>query len=89
MKVKFFAYIRDYTKSKEIVHERCSTVKDLLLSLCDMYGDKFRKLIFREGELSSEIIILINGMHIVHYNGIDTTLSESDEISIFPMIAGG
>lgn len=89
MVIKFFAYIRDYTHTKETKIDKCGTVKELLQTLCRVYGQKFEGKIFKDGELSSEIIILVNGRHILHYDGINTKLSEDDEISIFPVVAGG
>lgn len=89
MKVLFFAYIRDYTNTKEITVEYCSTLKDLLLKLCEIYGPKFERLIFKGDIISDEIIILINGRNIVHLSGIDTLLCPENEISIFPVVAGG
>lgn len=89
MVVKFFAYIRDYTHTKETNIEKCDTVERLLLKLCSIYGRSFEKRIFEDGKLSDEIIILVNGRHIVHYDGIYTELKDEDEISIFPVVAGG
>ncbi|TDT51057.1 ubiquitin-like small modifier protein 1 [Fonticella tunisiensis] len=89
MKVKFFAYLRDYTKAKEIELEYCSTVDELLHRLCDRYGDEIRRKLFNGSELSNEIIILINGRHIAHLEGRNTILKEDDVISIFPVVAGG
>jgi molybdopterin synthase sulfur carrier subunit len=89
MKIRFFAYIRDYTDSKEIDFGYCETVQELLLKLCSKYGKRFEQKIFKGTELSSEIIILVNGRHIIHYEGLQTQLSENDEISIFPVVAGG
>ena len=89
MKVKYFAYIRDYTGSKEIEIEHCKTLKELLIRLCQKYGKKFESKIFKDDSLSSEIIILVNGRNIVHLHGLDTFLSSEDEISIFPVVAGG
>jgi len=89
MIVKYFAYIRDYTGAKEIEIDHCPTLYDLLLKLCDKYGVKFRNKIFADGNLSNEIIILVNGRNIVHLQGLDTCLSSNDEISIFPVVAGG
>lgn len=89
MVIKFFAYIRDYTHTKEMKAEKCDTVKELLQMLCGLYGKKFEDKVFKDGELSSEIIILVNGRHILHYDGINTKLSDDDEISIFPVVAGG
>ncbi|HYF81428.1 MAG TPA: ubiquitin-like small modifier protein 1 [Clostridia bacterium] len=89
MKVKYFAFIRDYTGSKEICIESCSTLRELLDKLCSRYGKRFREKLFAGERLSEDIIIMVNGRHIEHLNGIDTHLEENDEISIFPKIAGG
>lgn len=89
MKVKYFAYIRDYTGSKEIQMEHCNSLNELLIILCKRYGAKFKNKIFKNDDLSDEIIILINGRNIVHLQGLDTLLSPEDEISIFPVVAGG
>ncbi len=90
MKIKFFAYIRDYTGSREIEYNRCTTVQELLDELCIKYGKKFRELIFTgDRQLSDEIIILVNGRNIVHMEFLDTPLRPDDEISIFPVVAGG
>lgn len=89
MVVKFFAFFRDYTHTKETTVDGCETVKELVQKLCDMYGAKFGEKIYKDQALTSEVIILVNGRHITHYDGIDTKLSKDDEISIFPVVAGG
>lgn len=89
MNIKYFAYIRGYTKCKEEDFRYCETVEELLLELCDKYGNKFRAKIFVGDKLSDEIIILVNGRHIVHLNELKTKLEHKDRISIFPVVAGG
>jgi molybdopterin synthase sulfur carrier subunit len=92
MIIKFFAYIRDYTHTKETQMEQCDTVDELLKKLCSMYGKRFEEKVYKDkqtSELSSEIIILVNGRHITHYDGVQTKLNQEDEISIFPVVAGG
>jgi molybdopterin synthase sulfur carrier subunit len=89
MTIKFFAYIRDFTHTKETSMEKCETVEELLKKLCIRYGRKFEEKVIPGGELSAEIIILVNGRHITHYDGVHTKLSQEDEISIFPVVAGG
>ncbi|MEG2419744.1 MAG: MoaD/ThiS family protein [Eubacterium sp.] len=39
--------------------------------------------------LGDEIIILVNGRHVEHLNGIHTPLVPSDTVAIFPVVAGG
>lgn len=89
MKILFFAYLRDYTKCKEIYINHFNTVEEMLKQLCFKYGSKFENKIFKEGNLSDEIIILVNGRHIDHLAGVKTNLNEGDVISIFPVVAGG
>ena len=89
MKVKFFAYLRDYTKTKEVDINGCTTVLELLNLLSDKYGKNLSQALFKNSELSNEIIILVNGRHIVHLNGVKTEINENDEISLFPVVAGG
>jgi molybdopterin synthase sulfur carrier subunit len=89
MKVKFFAYLRDYTKTMEIEIDSCLTLQELLVELCDRYGSNFKRKVFNGKGISNEIIILVNGRNIMHLQGIDTKLNKEDEISIFPVVAGG
>lgn len=89
MKVMFFAYIRDYTGCREIDMEYCEDLEALLYRLSDRFGRKFQSKLFNGEKLSEEIIILVNGRHIVHLDGIHTKLESTDEISIFPVVAGG
>lgn len=89
MRVKFFAFIRDYTGSKEVYIDSCNTLRELLYKLCSKYGKRLSERLFNGDSLSEDIIIMVNGRHIEHLQGLDTILGEKDEISIFPRVAGG
>lgn len=89
MIIKFFAFFRDYTGTKETSAEGCNTLKELLDKLCIRYGRRFTEKVFSGDGLGDDVIILVNGRHIEHLQGIQTALSENDEISIFPKVAGG
>ncbi|MDI3535382.1 MAG: sulfur-carrier protein [Thermosediminibacterales bacterium] len=89
MKVKIFANLREITKVKQLEGIKADDVRGLLSKLCDKFGRAFEKKVFPDGKLSEEIIILINGIHITHLKGLDTSLNDDDEISIFPMVYGG
>lgn len=89
MIIKFFAFFRDYTGTKETSATGCTTLKELLDTLCDRYGKRFTEKVFSGDKLGDDIIILVNGRHIEHLQGLDTSLAENDEISIFPKVAGG
>lgn len=89
MRVKFFAFIREYTGTKETSADACTDLRELLEKLCSRYGAGLRAKLFEGDMLSGDIIIMVNGRHIEHLEGLDTELGEDDEISIFPRVAGG
>ena len=89
IQVEFFATIRDLTGEKEIRVEKTAAVGDLLRLLFRRYGLPLRKKIFDGEELSNEITILVNGMHIASTGGLGTPLSDGDEVAIFPIVGGG
>jgi molybdopterin synthase sulfur carrier subunit len=45
--------------------------------------------VYSGAELSDAIIILVNGRNVLYLKGLDTPLEADDEVSIFPMVAGG
>ena len=91
MRVKFFAYIRDYTGCKEAEVPFRETAGSLAQALCCQYGEKLRgKLLSPEGnDFHKDIIFLINGRHVVHLGGFNAPLAEDDTVQIFPVVAGG
>jgi molybdopterin synthase sulfur carrier subunit len=90
MRVKFFAYLRDYTGCKETDVPCQETIDGLIRILADQYGPRLRdKMLAPDGGLGPEIIILINGRHIAHLGGLNASLCENDTVQIFPMVAGG
>ena len=95
MRVRFFAYLRNFTGCVEADIPYEETAGALARSLCDRYGAKLRQKIFpvegpgAEEEFSPEIIILINGRHVCHLGGVAAPLKSDDRVDIFPMLAGG
>ncbi|MDI6600978.1 MAG: MoaD family protein [Thermoanaerobacteraceae bacterium] len=89
MRVKFFGYMRDYTGCKETDVKGYETLRELLAGLSRVYGERFGKEVLKDVGISDRIIVLVNGRNIVFLNGVDTHLEDSDEVSIFPVVAGG
>lgn len=89
IKIEFFATIRELTGEKEIAIEKTAAMGDLLRLLFQRYGTPLREKIFDGEELSDEITILVNGMHIASTGGLATPLSDGDEVAIFPIVGGG
>jgi molybdopterin synthase sulfur carrier subunit len=91
VRVKFFAYIRDFTGCKETDFPFHDTVGKLARALCDHYGKKLRdKMLNAAGDdFGPDIIVLINGRHVAHLGGFNAPLKEDDTVFVFPMVAGG
>ncbi len=89
MKVKFFGYLRDYTGCKETTVEGYGSLGELLNGLSKIYGERFEKEVLKDGGISERIIVLINGRNIAFLNGMETKLEDKDEVSVFPVVAGG
>ena len=102
MRVRFFAYLRNFTGCAETDIPYRETIGALARSLCDRYGDKLRQKIFpssdhlqaviAEGEeekFGPEIIFLINGRHVNHLGGFSAPLNPDDTVDVFPVVAGG
>jgi len=89
IKVKFYASFREvfHTKEVNIQVENGTNIRKLLALLCD--SPQRLEELFDNNKLKPFIIVLKNGRHIQHLNGLETDLEEGDNIAIFPPIAGG
>jgi adenylyltransferase/sulfurtransferase len=66
------------------------TLKDAFAKISKTMGDDFkRKVLNEDGTPRSLINIYINGKNAKFSSGLDTSLSDGDEISILPAVAGG
>ena len=93
MRVRFFAYLRgpEYASCKETSITGAGTVRELGLRLGGLYGERFLNEFFTPDrtDLGERIIVLVNGRRVEFLSGLDTPLKESDDIQIFPVVAGG
>jgi sulfur-carrier protein len=83
-KVKLFANLRNLAGEKEASISGAS-VGAVLTELVSRYPTLTEKL-FLDGQIRPHVIITVNGHPISDFN---TPVSEQDEISIFPPLAGG
>jgi len=91
MLVKYFAYYRDYTGRKDEQVPAPETVGGLLRQLAGRYGKAMsEKLLSPDGKsLGPDAIVLVNGRNISHLAQLDSPLTDTDTVSIFPIVAGG
>lgn len=90
MHVKYFATFRELAGERERQVDSSPTdMGELLRLLSDRYGPAFRNAVFEGDALHRELILLVNGRNVRLSGGLDTPLHPADEISVFPMVAGG
>jgi len=67
-----------------------NTLHDAFTKISETMGDDFKRRVLNEdGTPRSLINIYINGKNAKFSSGLDTTLSDGDEVSILPAVAGG
>jgi len=67
-----------------------NTLNDAFAKISETMGDDFKRRVLNEdGTPRSLINIYINGKNAKFSSGLDTTLSDGDEVSILPAVAGG
>ena len=89
--VKFYATLRDLTGKKEPIEvqlEEGATISQLLDELYLDSGIK-EAMMAEDQKVKPNITILKNGREIRFLDGNETELNSGDEISIFPLVAGG
>ena len=90
MLVKFFATFRDVTDCKSTEISAPEDVLALLYLLSERWPGLRGKLLTADGNLlSPEAIVMVNGRHILHLQGVQTPLCETDTVAVLPVMAGG
>jgi len=87
IRVKFFANIREFTRSKEL-EMNCSTVNEILQELCTKFPG-FEELIFDGEKIKPYVNVFLNGRNVKESGGLKTMLHANDEIVLFPPVSGG
>ncbi len=90
VKVRFSSALNSVTGTREtIVELGDTTVKSVFGELVNKFGAEFEKRIFENGEVRRFVNVYVNGDDIRHLDGLDTPVTDSDEISILPAVSGG
>lgn len=81
--------LRKFTNSKGIYEAPASSIKDLLEKLVSDFEGIKPHLFDGDNNLRSFIRIYLGDEDIHELDGVGTSLSDKDEVSIIPAIAGG
>ena len=81
--------LRSYTNGESILSLQGNSVQELLGDLGSQYPQLKVHLYTKKGDLAAFIHIFVNEEDIRNLNGLQTSLSETDQVVIVPSIAGG
>lgn len=90
MLVKFFATYRQIAGCRTCDVPAPGDVLALMGELSKRWPG-FRDLVLNEDgtDKGDDVIILVNGRHIDHLDGVHTKLTEQDTVAVTPLVAGG
>jgi MoaD family protein len=86
--VKIPTQLREATDGDATVEVDGATVGEVLDALYDRYGE-LRSRIAEDGGLRRFVNVYVGGEDIRFLDGLDTGVSEGDEVTILPAVAGG
>ena len=86
--VKIPTQLRNATDGEATADVDGSTVGEVLDALYDRY-DELRSRIAEDGGLRRFVNVYVGGEDIRFLDGLDTPVSEGDEVTILPAVAGG
>ncbi|MDF2608513.1 MAG: MoaD family protein [Bacillales bacterium] len=90
MLVKVFANLREVCGGVSVeVFPKGNRVEDVLDDLIDQFPEIHNEIFTSEKKLRNFVHVYINGKNIIHLKDLDTEVIESDQIALFPPVAGG
>jgi molybdopterin converting factor small subunit len=81
--------LRQYAGKQSAVEVKAATVGEALTSMVSQHPDLRRHLYTDDGKLRAFVNVYLNDEDIRYLQKEDTTIKDSDSISIVPSIAGG
>tara|TARA_B100001750_G_C15445467_1_gene565958 strand:+ start:761 stop:1042 length:282 start_codon:yes stop_codon:yes gene_type:complete len=87
--VRIPAPLRKVTNDKDRVEVDAENLADMVQAMEEQYPGIKERLLDESGELRHFVNIYVNGEDVQFLDGLETAISESDEVSIVPAVAGG
>lgn len=90
-KLALVKFLSPYNRliGQDSINIDAENARQLCIEIIHKYGSKMKFLLTENGELSKNIIILINGKNAQTLSGGDTALTWDSEVVIMPYLAGG
>ena len=87
--VRIPAPLRKVTNDKDRVEVDAENLADMVQAMEEQYPGIKERLLDEAGELRHFVNIYVNGEDVQFLDGLETAISDSDEVSIVPAVAGG
>jgi MoaD family protein len=89
VRVNLPTVLRPHAGGAKTVSAEGSTVGEVLVALVEQYPGLSGQVINGDGTLHKFVNVYLNDDDVRYLSALDTPLSDSDEISILPAVAGG
>lgn len=89
IKVKLPSAIARYTGDQTEIESEGSTISEVIDNMEKMYPGIKRKFVDESGKVYRFVRIYLNKVDIRKLKGMDTPLSDGDELSLVPAFVGG
>ena len=93
VKVRYLGYIGNMLRKREDEFElgEGASLSELLNKLAGIYGEAFRREVFEPGlkDVKAGFVVTVNGVLMGQLRGVDTKLSEGDNVILMTLMSGG
>jgi MoaD family protein len=89
IRIKIPTALRRLTGNQTWIEVEAATIGEAVQKLTEMNGELKSQLMTDQGRLRNFVRIFLNDDDVATLEGMDTELSEGDEVMIVPAIAGG
>lgn len=93
VKVQYLGFIKNLIKKgeDEFELEEGVSLSELLNKLAGIYGKPFRKEVYEPGlkDVKMGFVVTVNGVLIGQLKGVDTQLSNGDNVILMSLMSGG
>lgn len=91
IRFKTFGPLRRVIGEREVSLEvpDASTISSVIERIIDRWGSHAEELIMDNGQVSGNLIIMLNMKDVFTLDGLNTTIQPNDEVTILPHVQGG
>ena len=93
VKVRYLGYIGNVLRKREDKFELSedASLSELLNKLAGIYCEAFRREVFEPGlkDVKTGFVVTVNGILMGQLRGVDTKLSEGDNVILMTLMSGG